>query len=285
MENLIVRKPQWLRKKINYNTHNDMQVLLDNLAVNTVCQEAMCPNISECFQNKNASFLILGNICTRGCTFCNVSKGLPVIPDENEPQRIAKAVKQLGLRYVVITSPTRDDLDDGGARQFVKTVEAIKSMDTLIKVEILIPDMKCNMDSLLKISQSGADVIAHNIETVPKLYSIRKGADYHRSLELLSILKSYDSSLVTKSGLMLGLGEKKGEVKSVMKDLLEVGCSYLSIGQYLSPSSKHSKVVEFIEPEKFEYYKNIGLNMGFKYIKSSPYTRSSYMAHQYGKGI
>lgn len=284
MENSIKRKPDWLRKKINYNTHKSIENLLDNSGLHTVCQEAMCPNITECFQNNNATFLIMGNICTRACTFCNVSKGIPVGLDTNEPQKVADAVKQLGLKYVVITSPTRDDLSDGGSEQFCKTVEVIKDMDSSIKVEILIPDMKANIEALFIISKSGADVIAHNLETVPRLYHIRKGASYEKSLEVLKALHSYDSSTITKSGIMLGLGEKDDEVKALMDDLLKAGCSYLSIGQYLSPSNAHQKVVEFVEPSKFEYFKDMGLKMGFKDIKSSPYTRSSYMAHEYGKG-
>lgn len=281
MENSIIKKPKWLRKKINYNTHKEMEKLLGKKALHTICQEAMCPNISECFKNRNATFLILGNICTRACTFCSVTKGKPANIDQNEPQKVADAVKELGLKYVVITSPTRDDLHDGGARQFVKTVESIKSMDRSIEVEILIPDMKANKKAIIEAATSCADVIAHNIETVPRLYHIRKGANYQRSLDVLKTINSYDSNIITKSGLMLGLAERDEEVEMVLRDLLEAGCSYLSIGQYLSPSKNHERVVEFVEPKKFEYFKKLGLKMGFKAIKSSPYTRSSYMAHKY----
>ena len=283
MERLIQKKPEWLHKKINYNTHKEIEAILNIGELHTVCQEAMCPNITECFKNKNATFLILGNICTRGCSFCNVSKGKPQSVDFDEPLKVAEAVKKLSLKYVVITSPTRDDLEDGGAEQFCKTVEAIKSMDSSIKVEILIPDMKGNTKDILKISKSDADVIAHNIETVPRLYHIRKGAEYKRSLEVLELLSSYNT--ITKSGIMLGLGEKDDEVLELMEELVKVNCSYLSIGQYLSPSLQHKKVVEFVNPSKFDYFKDVGMKMGFKDIKSSPYTRSSYMAHDYGKGV
>ncbi len=285
MENMITKKPKWLRKKINYNTHKEIEDLLGKSSLHTVCQEAQCPNISECFQNGNATFLILGNICTRECSFCNIKKGSPLDVDSNEPHNVASAVEELGLQYVVITSPTRDDLKDGGAKQFIDTIDAIKNMDDTIKVEILIPDMKGDETIIKSIAKSKADVIAHNIESVPRLYHIRKGADYQRSLRVLDTLKKCNPDIITKSGIMLGLGEKEDEVKEVMKDLLSAGCDYLSIGQYLSPSKEHKGVVEFVVPEKFEYFKEFGLKIGFKAIKSSPYTRSSYMAHEYSQRI
>ena len=254
-----------------------MDSLLNETGLNTVCQEAMCPNITECFKNKNATFLILGNICTRGCSFCNVNKGIPSKVDINEPLNVAKAVKMLGLEYVVITSPTRDDLSDGGAQHYCNTVNAIKEVDDTIDVELLIPDLK--QKQLSQIARLGASVIGHNIETVPRLYHIRKGAKYQRSLNVLKKLSELGA--VTKSGIMLGLGEKDDEVLFVMEDILNTGCSFLSIGQYLSPSLKHESVVEFVKPEKFEFFKDAGMKMGFKAIKSSPYTRSSYMAHEY----
>jgi len=274
-------KPKWLRKKISLNTNKELESMFLESRVNTVCQEAMCPNISECFSQKNATFLILGTICTRTCSFCAVSKGKPVMPDSNEPQNIALTVKQLGLKHVVITSPTRDDLSDGGAKHFCKTVSAIKAMDDSIVVELLIPDMKENRESLEMIAHSGAEIIGHNLESVPRLYSVRKGSDYKRSLRVLKLLVSLNPSIKTKSGIMLGFGERDEEVEILMQDLLDVGCKYLSIGQYLSPSSHHTPVVEYVKPERFEYLRKLGMDMGFKYIKSSPYTRSSYMAHEY----
>ena len=281
MPNIIKPKPEWLRKKINYSVNQELKSLFRDAQVKTVCQEAMCPNISECFSQKQATFLILGNICTRACSFCAVGKGKPMALDLNEPQNVAQTVKQLGLRHVVITSSTRDDLGDGGAEHFCKTVDAIKATDSSIVVELLIPDMRENKDALQLIAMSGAQIIGHNLETVPRLYHVRKGAEYQRSLRVLKMLSSLNPSIATKSGIMLGFGEKDEEVKALMQDLLDVGCKYLSIGQYLSPSIHHTSVVEFVKPERFEDLKNLGMEMGFSYIKSSPYTRSSYMANEY----
>ena len=281
MPNIIKPKPEWLRKKINYSVNQELESLFRDAQVKTVCQEAMCPNISECFSQKQATFLILGNICTRACSFCAVGKGKPMALDLNEPQNVAQTVKQLGLRHVVITSSTRDDLGDGGAEHFCKTVDAIKATDSSIVVELLIPDMRENKDALQLIAMSGAQIIGHNLETVPRLYHVRKGAEYQRSLRVLKMLSSFNPFIATKSGIMLGFGEKDEEVKTLMQDLLDVGCKYLSIGQYLSPSIHHTSVVEFVKPERFEDLKNLGMEMGFSYIKSSPYTRSSYMANEY----
>ena len=281
MPNIIKPKPEWLRKKINYSVNQELKSLFRDAQVKTVCQEAMCPNISECFSQKQATFLILGNICTRACSFCAVGKGKPMALDLNEPQNVAQTVKQLGLRHVVITSSTRDDLGDGGAEHFCKTVDAIKATDSSIVVELLIPDMRENKDALQLIAMSGAQIIGHNLETVPRLYHVRKGAEYQRSLRVLKMLSSLNPSIATKSGIMLGFGEKDEEVKALMQDLIDVGCKYLSIGQYLSPSIHHTSVVEFVKPERFEDLKNLGMEMGFSYIKSSPYTRSSYMANEY----
>ncbi len=281
MPNIIKPKPEWLRKKINYSVNQELESLFRDAQVKTVCQEAMCPNISECFSQKQATFLILGNICTRACSFCAVGKGKPMALDLNEPQNVAQTVIQLGLRHVVITSSTRDDLGDGGAEHFCKTVDAIKATDSSIVVELLIPDMRENKDALQLIAMSGAQIIGHNLETVPRLYHVRKGAEYQRSLRVLKMLSSLNPSIATKSGIMLGFGEKDEEVKALMQDLIDVGCKYLSIGQYLSPSIHHTSVVEFVKPERFEDLKNLGMEMGFSYIKSSPYTRSSYMANEY----
>lgn len=281
MLNKMKPKPQWLRKRISITTNKELETMFLESRVNTVCQEAMCPNISECFSQKNATFLILGTICTRTCSFCAVSKGKPVMPDSNEPQNVALTVQQLGLKHVVITSPTRDDLSDGGAEHFCKTVDAIKAMDDSIVVELLIPDMRENTEVLEMIAHSGAEIIGHNLESVPRLYSVRKGSDYKRSLRVLELLLSLNPSIKTKSGIMLGFGERDEEVEILMQDLLDVGCKYLSIGQYLSPSSHHTPVVEYVKPERFESLQELGMKMGFEYIKSSPYTRSSYMAHEY----
>ncbi|MEA3352644.1 MAG: lipoyl synthase [Campylobacterota bacterium] len=283
MENMITRKPKWLQKKINPKQNKELLELFKKQNINTVCQEAMCPNISECFTNKQATFLIMGNNCTRQCTFCAVTKNNPSPLDKNEPHNISKTVKLLGLKHVVITSPTRDDLIDGGAEHFYQTVNSIKKLNPDTIVEILIPDMKGDIKALEKIASSKASIIAHNIETVPRLYRIRKGANYQRSLKVIEQLKKLNSSKLLKSGLMLGLGEKEGEVIDVMEELFNSGCKLLSIGQYLAPTLSHEKVVEFVKPEKFEYFKEQAYKLGFDHIESSPYTRSSYMAHEYLK--
>lgn len=281
MPNKILPKPQWLRKKIRFSSHHDMQTLMAKGRLHTVCEEAMCPNISECFSHKEATFMILGNICTRACTFCAVSKGRPMALDPDEPENVAKAVRELELRHVVITSTTRDDLSDGGAEHFCKTVRSIKAVDETITVELLIPDLQENRQALMCIAKSGAEIIGHNLETVPRLYAVRRGADYQRSLRVLKLLSTSNPSVSTKSGIMLGLGEYDDEVISLMQDLLDAGCRYLSIGQYLAPSSVHANVVEYVKPEKFDFFREVGMKMGFRFIHSSPYTRSSYMAHEY----
>jgi len=281
MPNSFIPKPQWLRKKITLSDHSSMKALLGEGLLHTICEEAMCPNISECFRQKVATFMILGTICTRACSFCAVEKGRPMAPNPQEPDNVAQAVKKLGLRHVVITSSTRDDLSDGGAEHFCKTVRAIKDMDDSITVELLIPDMKENLSALSQVARSTAEIIGHNVETVPRLYDVRRGSQFERSLRVLGKLSSMNPAVATKSGIMLGLGERDDEVLGLMQDLLDVGCRYLSIGQYLSPSSAHAAVVEYVEPTRFEYLRKLGMEMGFGYIKSSPYTRSSYMAHEY----
>lgn len=281
MQSKIVRKPEWLRKKISQSSLREVEYLIAKGRLHTVCQEALCPNIGECFSKKQATFLILGNQCTRQCTFCNISKNIPLPPDPDEPDHVAETVMQMGLRHVVITSSTRDDLTDGGAEHFAKTAHAIKAADNTIAVELLIPDMQENETALATVAASGAEIIGHNVETIPQLYHIRKGATYERSLRVLKKLALLNPSIVTKSGIMLGLGEKEEEVLKLMQDLLDRECRLLSIGQYLSPSRKHEAVVEFVEPERFDYFRDKGMEMGFRHIKSSPYTRSSYMAHEY----
>jgi len=276
-------KPEWLRKRITLSSLREVEEIIAKSRLHTVCQEAMCPNIGECFSRKQATFLILGNQCTRHCTFCNVSKERPSPPDPDEPAHVTESVAAMGLRHVVITSPTRDDLPDGGAAHFAKVVQAIKAYDSTIVVELLIPDMQEDEKALAIIAGSGAEIVGHNLETVPRLYHIRKGAKYERSLRVLKKLAALNPALRTKSGIMLGLGEREEEVTSLLKDLLDHHCRLLSIGQYLAPSAEHTKVVEFVPPERFNYFHDIGMAMGFDYIKSSPYTRSSYMADEYLK--
>jgi lipoic acid synthetase len=278
------RKPLWLNKKINLSACAKVKRLLKELNLRTVCEESFCPNISECFHSGIATFMILGDTCTRSCSFCAVRRGRPGSVDKDEPQRIKKAVKLLNLNHVVITSPTRDDLSDGGANMFVRVVEGLKSTETALKVEILIPDFLGNSEIIKKIAQSGADIVAHNLETVPSLYiKVRKEADYSRSLGVLRSIKQINSKMYTKSGIMLGLGEQEPELIEVFRDLREVNCDFLTLGQYLSPSLQHYPVKEYISPEKFAFLEKKALKFGFKGVKSSPYVRSSYYAHTFLK--
>lgn len=251
---------------------------MQDLNLKTVCQEARCPNISECYCQKTATFLILGDVCTRGCSFCAVKKGNPLPVDLEEPVRIAQAISKLGLRYAVITSVTRDDLIDGGAGAFVQTISVIRKQIRAIKIEVLIPDFQGSIEPLKKVIDAKPDVISHNLETVPRLYNqLRQGADYNRSLMLLQLVKNY-GNIYTKSGLMLGLGETSQEVLEVLRDLRNKQCDFLTLGQYLSPSKNHYPVKEYITPEQFAYYKEKALEMGFSNVASSPYARSSYLA-------
>ncbi len=276
-----IKKPSWLRKKINLKDCRDVKALLGGLNLNTVCQAAMCPNISECFSKNIATFLILGKICTRGCRFCNIEKGTVTPPDPGEPDRVAEAVKRLGLKHVVITSVTRDDLADGGSSMFSLTLKKVKALGPDIKTEVLVPDFKGDEKAISSVLNARPDIFAHNVETVPSLYpDIRRGASYQRSLGVIKYAKG-SGKVLTKSGVMLGLGETEGEVISVMKDLRWAGCDLLSIGQYLSPSRKHYPVKEFIAPEMFNSYRTRAIEMGFRYVESGPYVRSSYMASNY----
>jgi len=278
----ISMKPAWLNKKINFKSCSELKRALRDLRLNTVCEQAMCPNIGECFARNEATFLILGRNCTRMCSFCNIKKEKPLPADFDEPVRVAAAVERFGLKHVVITSVTRDDLEDGGAGIFAQTVLSIKQMAPDVAVELLIPDFKLSLEALRVVVESKPQIIAHNIETVPSLYRVaRQGADYARSLSLLRMIKKISPKLKTKSGLMLGLGEKEAEVIAAMEDLRAVDCDFLSIGQYLAPSQMHYPVKEYIPPEKFDYYKEKGACLGFLHIQSSPYVRSSYRAADY----
>lgn len=303
-------KPEWLKVTANTGETNRLVMrILMNLNLHTVCEEANCPNCGECFGNKTATFMILGKECTRNCTFCCVSKGTPSKIDPNEPENIAKAVEKLGLKYVVITSVTRDDLKDGGARHFAKVIAAIKEIEQeknryiesnklwdgnldirkpsnqsylTTAIEVLIPDFKGNLDALKIVVDANPDVVNHNIETVPRLYSaVRPQASYTRSLELLSNVKKLSPDKLTKTGIMLGLGENPDEVLEVFADLRTHNCDFITIGQYLSPSSRHHPVIEYITPEKFLWYKQKALDAGFKNVASGPLVRSSYKAKEF----
>jgi lipoyl synthase len=278
---MIQRKPEWLRKKVSQGEQAGMRQLLGELQLNTVCQQALCPNISECFSCGQATFLILGAICTRHCSFCNVEKNAPLPVDPDEPARVAAAVQRLKLSHVVITSPTRDDLPDGGAALYCTTVSSIRASSPDTRIELLIPDFQGDQGSLKCIVASQPDIIAHNVETVPRLYQVRSGADYHRSLDVLRISRELAPEISTKSGIMLGMGERAEEVRQVMRDLRAVGCRYFSIGQYLAPSREHYPVQEYILPELFEQLRDDGLALGFSHVESGPYVRSSYHAGNY----
>tara|TARA_B110000046_G_C12940807_1_gene375678 strand:+ start:17 stop:889 length:873 start_codon:yes stop_codon:yes gene_type:complete len=277
------KKPEWLRKKISFSAQKEMKDLLKDVGgLHTICQEAKCPNISECYANKNATFLILGNICTRRCGYCNVLTGMPTEVDLSEIQKVTTSVLHLGLKFVVLTSPARDDLKDGGAEQFYRVTQDILEKTDGTQVEILIPDFKAKEASLQRVVDSGAVIIGHNIETVPRFYKIRKNASYERSIRVLKRLKELGGDAIkTKSALMVGLGETEEEMLGVFKDLLDVGCKFLSIGQYLAPSGDFEKVVEYVHPDQFARYKMLAMDMGFEFVHSTPYARSSYMAHEY----
>ena len=274
-------KPDWLKKKLNADRSklSEIKVMLRSLRLHTVCEEARCPNIGECFASRTATFMILGNICTRNCRFCAVSKGIPGSPDPKEPENISHAVHLLQLRHAVITSVTRDDLNDGGASQFVDVVRELRKNCPDTTIELLIPDLNGNWKALERIVREHPDVLNHNVETVPSLYvSVRPGATYDRSIGLLRRVKEIDSSIITKSGIMVGLGEGEDEVKSVIDDLIGAGSRMLTIGQYLQPSHKHLPVVEYITPEQFERYRIFALERGFSFVASGPLVRSSYHA-------
>ncbi len=279
---MALRKPEWLKVKILAGKEkNEVEGLLKRLTLHTVCEEARCPNLMECFSRKTATFMILGKYCTRHCTFCNVQTGQPLPPETDEPQRVARAAVELGLKHVVVTSVTRDDLPDGGAEHFAAVVREIRNLNCEATVEVLIPDFKGNYEALRTVVKAKPDIINHNVETVPRLYSVvRPEANYQRSLELLATVKRIDQEIPTKSGIMLGLGEKRAEIIDVLKDLRKVGCDLLTIGQYLAPSAKHHPVVEYLSPDIFAEYKKIGEDLGFHYVAAGPLVRSSYKAAQ-----
>lgn len=274
------RLPPWLVKRaVDIKELHGVKKILRNSGLSTVCEEARCPNMAECFKRPTATFMIMGDVCTRKCSFCSVSKGEALPLDPLEPLNVAKAVNEMGLRYAVITSVTRDDIDDGGAFHFAKTVREIRKHCPRTKIEILIPDFKGNEDSVKCVCEAKPDVINHNIETVPRLYEeVRPQADYKVSLSIFAMVKNNSESISTKSGLMVGLGESVKEVISVMKDLRDSGCEMLTVGQYLAPTKKSIPVSEYIHPETFRLYEAEAKKFGFKSVASDPFMRSSYMA-------
>jgi len=278
--NKSIQKPSWLRKRLPRGpAYENVRRMLNNNLLHTVCQEARCPNQWECFSNKTAAFLILGDRCTRNCRFCAIKHGACKSPDLEEPKRVAHAAKWLGLDHVVVTSVTRDDILDGGASVFAMTISEIHNEMPDATVETLIPDFNGEKSSLITVLDALPDVLNHNVETVPRLYNtVRPGADYKRSLGILRSVNKYNSSIPTKSGLMLGLGEKNSEIKQTLEEIYQAGCSMLTIGQYLQPSQENLEVDRFVTPEEFDEWKEIALEIGFAEAFSGPFVRSSYNA-------
>jgi len=276
-------RPPWLRVKFfGGPNYQGLKRIMRTLNLHTVCESARCPNMGECWEHRTATFMILGNICTRACGFCAVPSGRPLgPPDEDEPRRVAEAVEKMGLRYAVVTSVNRDDQPDGGASIFARTIQQIRRRVSACKVEVLIPDFRGVWSALETVVEARPDVLNHNTETVPRLYRrVRKGAAYERSLELLRRAKALAPAMPTKTGLMLGLGETREEVLTAMRDLVAQGTDILTLGQYLQPTREHLPVVRFVHPEEFAEYKRQGEAMGFKHVEAGPLVRSSYHAFE-----
>jgi lipoyl synthase len=279
----VTVKPEWLRVKApQWERVGNVKDILRDLSLNTVCEEASCPNIGECFNAGTATFLIMGPACTRACPYCDIDfEKKPQALDPTEPTRLGEAVRRLNLNHVVITSVNRDDLPDGGASQFVRCIEAVRSGSPQTTIELLIPDLCGDWAALAIILQAQPEVLNHNTETIPRLYKrVRPQGDYGRSLELLQQTRQLAPKVYTKSGIMVGLGETDAEVRQTMQDLRQVGCDILTIGQYLQPSQKHLGVQEFVTPEQFDAWREYGEAIGFLQVVSSPLTRSSYHAEQ-----
>lgn len=281
--NKKTRLPPWFKIRLSVNERSaDVRNLIRSNKLHTVCRSAACPNQSECWNSGTATFLILGNVCTRGCRFCNIPKGIPEGIDRDEPNRVASAVKSLRLKYAVITSVTRDDLPDGGASLFARTIELIRENVPGCRVEVLVPDFQGSQASLNTVLHASPDVLNHNLETVPSQYTrVRPQADYYRSLELLD--RARLSGTITKSGLMLGLDENIEEIRDVLRDLRNVGCSILTIGQYLQPGVNHLPVSKYYHPAEFASLRAEAMKLGFKQVVSGPLVRSSYHAEEYGR--
>lgn len=290
MSHDVPRKPAWLKRRLPSGSgFEKVRSLIDNCHLHTVCQEAKCPNIWECFSRQTATFLILGDRCSRNCRFCAVAHGPEGLPDPDEPEHVASAVHQLKLAYVVITSVTRDDLPDGGAGHFARTILALRNRCPKVGIEVLIPDFQGNHDAWQTVLESRPDVLNHNLETIQRLYpTVRPEADYNRSLDLIRYVADNDRDISTKSGLMLGLGETSKEVVTAFSDLVHAGCGVLTLGQYLQPSKAHLPVARYVPPEEFEELKKIALETGFREVAAEPFVRSSYQAkelHQRVEGL
>ncbi|MFA4981413.1 MAG: lipoyl synthase [Candidatus Omnitrophota bacterium] len=274
------RRPSWLKKRLVLSDNvKQMKSILSG--VDTVCESSLCPNLNECYSRMFATFLILGANCTRACSFCSVDNNVPKAVDPKEPKKIVSIVKKIGLKYVVITSVTRDDLPDGGASQFARVVRSLKRYRQDIKVEVLVPDFNGNKKSLEKVFDAGPDIFGHNTETVKRLYPlVRRGADYTRSLDVLRAARDFPGRHLVKSALMLGLGETDDETIAAMTDIRKAGCDILTIGQYLRPRMANMPVSRYLKLPEFEKFKQIGRGLGFKYVSSGPFVRSSYFAEE-----
>jgi len=281
------RKPDWLKVRFPAGANFTR---IDNYhrqqGLHSVCRSAACPNQGECWSKGTATFMILGNICSRHCQFCNVAGGSLLPPDVEEPGKVAKAIAELQLKHAVITSVTRDDLPDGGAQQFVELIKEIRRQATACRIELLIPDLQGNSQALARIVSAGPDILGHNIETVPRLYpQVRPEADYRRSLTLLAEIRRQNPLLISKSGLMLGMGETRDEILQVLRDLREQDCQILTLGQYLAPSANHFPVQRYLNPDEFKELADQGRRLGFQHVESGPLVRSSYhAAEQYQAG-
>lgn len=273
------RKPEWLKVRYNQEAVNEVAEMMRDLKLTTVCKEANCPNLGECYRKHTATFMILGSICTRNCRFCNVTHGKPLPPDSEEPENVAQAAKKLGLRHVVLTCSTRDDLPDGGAEHFAKTVRAIRAQCPGTTVETLTSDMRGDHAAFDTVIAVHPDVFNVNIETAKELQkAIRPSAGYERTLDVLRYIKQTDPTILTKTGFMVGLGETEEQISRLMDDILAVGCDILTIGQYLQPSPEHWKLDRYATPEDFARYKEMALQKGFRHVASAPLARSSYKA-------
>lgn len=279
-DNEVLRKPSWIRVKAGGSkVYEETRNIVKENGLVTVCEEAGCPNIGECWSKKHATMMIMGDTCTRACAFCNVRTGMPDALDPNEPEKVAIAVQKLGLKHVVITSVDRDDLEDGGAQHFVETIQAIRKHSPATTIEILTPDFLRKEGALEKVVAAKPDVFNHNLETVPSKYlRVRPGARYFHSIRLLQRVKELDPSIFTKSGIMVGFGEERNEVLQLMDDLRTADVDFMTIGQYLQPTKKHHKIVKFVTPEEFKSYETIAYTKGFLLVSSTPLTRSSHHA-------
>jgi len=277
----VRRLPPWIReKKLNLTSLHEVKSLLREKSLHSVCESLACPNRTECFSRGTATFMILGDVCTRSCGFCNVTTGRPyAAPSPDEPRHVAETARRMGLRHVVVTSVTRDDLRDGGAQQFAETITALREVVPNAEVEVLTPDFRGNADAIRTVAAARPDYFNHNVETVPRLYDfVRPGSRFERSLGVLTEVKSFDPAIATKSGLMVGLGERREEVIDVLARLRDAGCEIVTIGQYLQPKREKLDVVEYVHPSVFDDYRAAGEEMGFRAVFSGPFVRSSYMA-------